>query len=85
VALAAERYRLRHGAWPTAATELVPDFLPELPLDPFGGRPMRLKRGAGGISVNSIGPHGLDDGGLSVQLYDVTRRRQPPLSAETQP
>jgi len=85
VALAAERYRLRHGAWPAAATELVPEFLPELPLDPFGGRRMSLKRLPDGIVVNSIGPNGLDDAGLSVRLSDVARRRQPPPGVEKQP
>ena len=77
VALAAERYRIRHGTWPSAATELVPDFLSELPLDPFGGGPMRYQRLSGGIVVNSLGPNG-DGSGLSIQLFDVAHRRQSP-------
>jgi hypothetical protein len=92
VALAAERYRLRHRAWPQTAAELVPEFLPELPLDPFDGQPLRYKRLPDGIVIYSVGADGIDDGGqisptlmqqpmtdIGVRLRDVNyRRRTPP-------
>ncbi len=38
-AVALERFRLRHGRPPESLAELVPDFLPMLPLDPFTDLP----------------------------------------------
>jgi hypothetical protein len=42
VALAAQRYRLEQGRWPTKLDELVPAYLTALPADPFteDGRPI---------------------------------------------
>ena len=35
VGVAVHQYRLKHGEWPATLEQLVPDFLPELPRDPF--------------------------------------------------
>ena len=40
-ALAVERYRLNHGSLPPALSDLVPDFLSSIPLDPVDGQPLR--------------------------------------------
>ncbi|MCK4298670.1 MAG: hypothetical protein KAX80_04015, partial [Planctomycetes bacterium] len=40
-ALALERYRLKQGRYPDALTDLTPDLLPDVPLDPFDGKPLR--------------------------------------------
>jgi hypothetical protein len=98
VALAAERYWLRHGAWPQTTAKLVPEFLPDLPLDPFDGQPLRYKRLPDGVVIYSVGADGIDDGGrisptlmqqpmtdIGVRLWDVNRRRRPPPAAEKQP
>ncbi len=63
VLLAVERFRLRHGRWPEALAELVPDFLSAVPLDPLDGRPLRLRRLEDGVVVYSVGLDGKDDGG----------------------
>jgi hypothetical protein len=91
VMLALERHRLRHGDWPKSLTDLVPELLPTVPLDPFDGRPLRYRRLADGVVVYSVGADGTDDGGeladgfpppngkdLGVRLWDVPRRRQTP-------
>src|SRR5206468_10980568 len=91
VALAAERHRLRHGTWPATPAEFAPGYLPELPLDPFGGQPLRYKRLPDGVVIYSVGADGIDDGGrisptltqqpmtdIGVRLWDVNRRRQAP-------
>jgi hypothetical protein len=91
VALAAERYRRAHGNWPPAAADLVPAYLPAVPLDPFDGQPLRYRRTDGGVVVYSIGEDQRDDGGdanpppgeytprdIVFRLWDVARRRQPP-------
>lgn len=91
VALATERYRLKHGRWPDTLDMLVPAFLPEVPIDPYDGRPLRYLRLPEGVVIYSVGPDLTDNGGnldrqnrtragtdVGVQLWDVRRRRQPP-------
>jgi hypothetical protein len=68
-ALAAERYRLRHGQWPEALSDITPDLLPaawanSLPVDPFDGQPLRYVVDDDGLRVYSVGRNGRDDGGL---------------------
>jgi hypothetical protein len=89
--VAAERFRRARGRWPATLEELRPDFLAEIPLDPYDGKPLRYKRLADGVLVYTVGPDGTDDGGvldransirpgtdLGLQLWDVPHRRQPP-------
>jgi hypothetical protein len=61
--LAAERYRLARGNWPTSLNDLVPAFLGEVPTDPFDGKPLRLRRLADGVVIYSVGLDGIDNGG----------------------
>lgn len=63
-ALAIERWRLAHnGRLPDSLTDLVPGYLPTIPLDPFDEKPLRYKKSAQGYVVYSIGPDLIDDGG----------------------
>jgi hypothetical protein len=90
VAVAAERYRLEHGAWPESPEKLAPGLLTEVPLDPFDGKPLRYRRFVEGVVVYSVGEDGKDDGGqvwyeefakpkdVGWRLWDVKHRRQPP-------
>jgi hypothetical protein len=92
-ALAAERYRQAHGRWPESLDALVQDgLLTGVPADPYDGAPLRLRRLGDGLVVYSVGPDRHDDGGtidrknpnaegsdLGFRLWDVDRRRQPPL------
>lgn len=82
-ALAIERYRLSHGQLPVGLADLVPSHLPEVPQDPFDGRPLRYRRLEPGFIVYSIGPDETDDGGkqrrpvkgskgVEVSPYDMT-------------
>jgi hypothetical protein len=80
VAIAAERYRLKYGQWPDKLETLVPEFLAEVPGDPFDlPNPLRLVRTVDGLVVYSIGWNLRDDAGSSftdvvVRLYDPSRR-----------
>jgi hypothetical protein len=87
-ALAVERYRLKYHRWPDSLSAVVPEFLPELPTDPFDGKPLRYRRDSEGIIVYSVGPDRTDDGGdrqkfnsvgpgrdIGFRLSDVDRRR----------
>lgn len=97
-ALAAERYRLEHERWPDDLQALVPGQLDAVPLDPYDGQPLRYRRTADGAIIYSVGIDLKDDGGklprkgarpaegdVGVQLWDATRRRQPPRNPEVGP
>lgn len=60
---AALRFRADTGAWPARAEDLVPKYLPAVPLDPWTGTPIRMATDAGGFRVWSTGEDGRDDGG----------------------
>ena len=63
MALAMERYHLRHHRPAATFDELVPDFLPHMPIDPFDGQPLRLRVQEDSLVVYSIGRDQVDDGG----------------------
>ncbi|MDX2119364.1 MAG: hypothetical protein SFY96_14400 [Planctomycetota bacterium] len=58
-------YRARHGAWPAALDELVPSYLPRVPLDPFDGKPLRYRLKDGKPLLYSIGADLEDNGGVA--------------------
>jgi len=62
-ALAIERYRLATGKVPERLEELVPQYLKEVPIDPFDGQPIRYKRTDPGYRLYSILEDGRDNGG----------------------
>lgn len=68
IAIAAERFRLANGRFPNATGELIPEYLSELPRDPFDGKPIRIAKFDSGIVVYSIGENTIDDGGQVVPL-----------------
>ncbi len=63
LAVALARYRLAHGAYPEKLDQLVPAFLPELPLDPFTGGAFAYRVDGESARVYSLGALGLDNGG----------------------
>ena len=94
-ALAAERYRLAKNRWPDDLAALSPEFLREVPLDPYDGAPLRYRHTADGVVIYSVGPDGEDNNGtiddqnptskgtdIGFRLYDPSRRRQPPPKAD---
>ena len=68
--MALERYRLAHGEYPDSLAPLVPEFLKEVPIDPWSGKPLRYKRLAAqdeqgrDYLLYSVGKDGVDNGGL---------------------
>jgi hypothetical protein len=63
VALAATRYRLDRGSLPFNLLQLQPDYLDDIPTDPFDGKPLRLTQKDGQWIAYSVGPDQTDDGG----------------------
>lgn len=63
IAVALERYRLRHGAYPDSLAALVPEFLPAVPVDVATLLPPKYTREpSGGFSLQSPGWDALDGG-----------------------
>ena len=63
LALATYRFQAVHGRLPNNTEELMPEFIPVVPQDPFDGKPLRMKKTDGGVVLYSIGPDMTDDDG----------------------
>jgi hypothetical protein len=65
VRFASELHRRRHGSWPASLDQLVPAFLPSLPVDPITGQPLHyaLQSASGMPLLYSVGVDGIDNGG----------------------
>ena len=72
VALALSAYHGDHGAYPATLTDLMPDYLDQIPLDPFtAGQPLLYHLQDDKYVLYSIGPDGADNGGRPIsQLND---------------
>jgi hypothetical protein len=88
--VACERFRQERGRWPNDLNELLPKFLAAVPLDPYGGAPLRYAKLDDGVVVSSAGkgpsrvepgpsrpglPEGIDFG---FRLWNPDRRHLPP-------
>ena len=63
-AIALERFYLKHGRYPAALQELVPEFTTAVPLDPCDGKEVRYRTTAAGrYQLWCLGLDGKDDGG----------------------
>jgi hypothetical protein len=51
IAAGAVLYQMEHGRMPATLDELVPAYLPAVPLDPFDGQPFRYRQSLGGETV----------------------------------
>lgn len=58
------RFHLSERRWPDSLDELVPRFMPSIPVDPFDGRPLRYRLENGSPILWSIGHDRVDDGGV---------------------
>ena len=72
--IALQRYKLRHHQFPPTLQELVPDFLPAVPLDPADGKPFHYQLESPDASPKlwSSGENGVDDGGDASPSADST-------------
>ncbi len=63
-AIALKRFQLKHGKWPETLGELIPEFLPSVPIDPYDGKPLKYHPNSDGtFLLYSVGEDGKDDGG----------------------
>ena len=69
--IALARYRAEHGAYPPTLQELLPTYLPALPLDPIDGLPMRYRLTDSGYVLYSLGYDEDDDAGRPTPKPDA--------------
>lgn len=69
--VALRRYRLDHGSYPEVLPQLVPEYLPWVPIDPFTGRPLEYAKQAGGFELHAHRAKGMS-GGFGQALFDWT-------------
>ena len=59
-----ERHRLATGSYPKSLDDLVPKWVPAVPLDPMDGQPLRYRLNADGtFTLYGVGPNHADDNG----------------------
>jgi hypothetical protein len=61
--LALRRYRDRHSSLPSTLAELVPDELPNVPIDPFSGQALIYRAADGDFTLYSVGRDRQDNAG----------------------
>jgi hypothetical protein len=62
--LAALRFRQAKQQWPDTLAQLVPEYLPAIPTDPYTGKPMVFKATDQEFKVYALGENKTDDGGV---------------------
>jgi hypothetical protein len=65
--LAVRGYQAKTGKPPAALAELVPAWLPAVPIDPFSDRPLIYRVTTNSFSLYSVGSDGKDDQGKPIQ------------------
>jgi hypothetical protein len=63
VEFATRLFDAKQRRMPISMEELVPEFLPSIPLDPFSGNSLIYRQTDTGYVVYSTGPNQTDDGG----------------------
>lgn len=69
--LAIRMHQRQHGHLPDSLQDLIRGILLELPLDPYSGKPLIYRTTESGFLLYSVGPDGVDDGGLHWELIPV--------------
>ena len=69
LAVAAQRYRLKHGEHPSDVRKLAAEYFSpaSCPPIPFDGQPLRMRLSEDGLVLYSVGEDGLDNGGQDPQ------------------
>ncbi len=69
--LAIRGYQGKNGKPPTALAELVPAWLPAVPLDPFSNEPLVYRISTNSYLLYSVGPDGKDDQGTPLKRGEM--------------
>ena len=64
---AAVMYRCKYSKYPVTVTALAGEGLDVAPIDPFDGKPLRMREVDGGLVIYSVSDDGSDEGGDHLQ------------------
>ena len=70
LACALERYHLAHGSYPESLSQLVPEYLAQIPNQAVSEEPMKYLHTPGGYVLYSVGWDGVDDGGAFLKAIN---------------
>ena len=56
IAIAVSGYLEAKGSYPDRVDDLVPVFWEKVPIDPYDGKPLKIKKVPGGLDIYSTGP-----------------------------
>lgn len=79
--LAAQAYYRDHGQFPADRKELVPDYLPEIPVDPYDGKPLKYRADPAEPVIYSVYLNQLHDEELAGLGFRLLTPNRPPLIA----
>lgn len=68
--VALESHQNEHKAYPGTLNQLVPEFIDEVPIDPYDGKQFKYRALKDDYVLYSVGPHGDGDDGGKI-AYDV--------------
>lgn len=63
VGLALKLFKQKNGAYPETLAKLAPEFLENIPVDPFTGKALIYRKADAGFILYSLGPNQQDDNG----------------------
>jgi hypothetical protein len=73
--LACKIYKSKTGRYPEKLEALAPDILPEIPIDPFTGKPLVYKIANGELLIYSLGSNQKDDGGRGGPMTQLVQEK----------
>jgi len=77
-------YRLEKGGLPESINQLIPQYLPKVPLDPYESKPLKYLKSGTAYRLYSVGPDRHDDGGHTDLDVDIHTVLSPEQKAETE-
>jgi hypothetical protein len=72
VVLAGQAFQRDHGRFPNTLDELVPEYLDEIPIDNYDGKPLKYRFDPDGPIVYSVYENSSDEGGSEWNPKDVS-------------
>lgn len=77
--MAINSFKITNGRLPKSLIEMTPEFISDIPLDPFDEEPLRYLQNEKDYILYSIGPYGIDDQGQGddIRLYLPVRPATP--------
>ena len=61
LALAMSGYRAQNNTYPGTLEELIPEYIDRIPVDPYDGKPLKMRSVEGGLDLYSVGSEKEED------------------------